>query len=68
MSLKNKTKKAIKERKGREDRDLQAPKGMHDVLPSEQPWWERIGRGARDLADFYGFSRLDPPIMERAKL
>ncbi len=41
---------------------------MHDVLPSEAPWWERVLRVARELADFYGFGRIETPVLEFAKL
>lgn len=47
---------------------LQTPKGMHDILPSEQQWWERIRTTASDLAAFYGFSKIETPILEYASL
>ena len=47
---------------------LQSPKGMHDVLPNDQPYWERVRRVARDLADFYTFRRIETPILEQASL
>jgi histidyl-tRNA synthetase len=37
---------------------------MHDILPNEQPWFERVHRVARELADFYGFGKIDTPILE----
>jgi histidyl-tRNA synthetase len=49
-------------------RTFQAPKGMHDVLPVDQPYWDRIEGIVKDLARSYGFSRLEPPIMEFADL
>ncbi len=45
-------------------RDFQAPRGMHDVLPAEQPYWEKVESAARDLARLYNFQRIEPPIME----
>ncbi len=51
-----------------EDRQLQAIRGMHDILPSVQPWWERVTRVSRDLAEFYGFGRIETPILEHAKI
>jgi histidyl-tRNA synthetase len=47
---------------------FQAPKGMHDVLPAEQPYWERVESVAKELARFYNFSRIDTPILENADL
>lgn len=47
---------------------FRAPRGMHDVLPQEQPYWERIESIVRELARFYNFSRLEPPVLEFADL
>lgn len=47
---------------------FQAPKGIHDILPVDAPYWEKIEGTARDLARSFGFSRLDPPILEFAEL
>ena len=41
---------------------------MHDVLPADQPWWDRVSRVVRDLADFYNFGRIETPILESAAL
>lgn len=43
-------------------------KGMHDILPAEQPYWERISRVVRDASDYYNFGRIETPILEFAKL
>ena len=42
---------------------FQAPKGMHDLLPLDQPWWERIRRVLTDVAEFYNFTRIYTPIL-----
>jgi histidyl-tRNA synthetase len=47
---------------------FQTPKGMHDVLPFDQQWWDRVRRVARDIADSYNFNRIDTPILESADL
>ena len=44
------------------------PKGMHDVLPSEWLWWNRVIGVAEKLADFYGFGRIMTPLLEHAAL
>jgi histidyl-tRNA synthetase len=49
-------------------RSFQAPKGMHDLLPVDQSYWEKIEGVVKDLARSYGFSRLEPPILEFADL
>ncbi len=50
------------------ERMFRAPKGMHDVLPVEQPYWERVESVMKDAARLYNFHRIDPPILELADL
>lgn len=45
---------------------LQSPKGMHDILPEEQPWRDRIREATEKVADFYNFLRIDTPLVEEA--
>jgi histidyl-tRNA synthetase len=47
---------------------IQSPKGMHDILPKDQPLWEKIRKSARDLASYYNYQRIDTPILEKAEL
>ena len=47
---------------------FRAPKGMHDVVPAEELYWEKIENATRTLARAYNFGRLEPPIMEDALL
>lgn len=47
---------------------LRTPKGMHDVLPSEQPYWDRINKVIRSVAELYGFGEIRTPILEFALL
>jgi histidyl-tRNA synthetase len=49
-------------------RTFQSAKGMHDVLPSDEPYWEKIESVVRSLASAYGFSRIEPPVLEFAEL
>lgn len=65
MTSSNKEKKEVEKR---DIRTLQAPKGMHDVLPADQPYWDRIEGIVKDLARAYGFARLEPPVLEFAEL
>ncbi len=62
--------KRIKRKKGGNtpSKVFGAPKGLHDVLPSEWVWWERISRVVDELAEFYNFSRIETPILEYAGL
>ena len=41
---------------------------MHDILPQDQPWWDKIRKEAKEIADFYNFLRIDTSIVERADL
>src|SRR3989338_8928417 len=47
---------------------LQTPKGMHDVLPAQQPYWQMIREAVQDLARNYNFGRIDTPVVEYAQL
>lgn len=47
---------------------LQAPRGMHDILPADQPYWQFILKRAKVLLEDYGFERIDTPIVEMASL
>ena len=43
-------------------------RGMKDVLFDEYKYWDLIIRKASDLADFYGFHRMEVPILEKLNL
>jgi len=47
---------------------LQAPRGVRDILPQDQIYWERIRRVFKELAEDYGFERIDTPIIEDTAL
>ncbi|MBU1137284.1 histidine--tRNA ligase [Patescibacteria group bacterium] len=47
---------------------FQAPKGMRDILPEEQIYWEKIRQVVHKIAKSYGFERLDTPILEEEGL
>jgi len=47
---------------------LQTLRGMKDVLPENQPYWDQVRRVSERLARDYGFSRLDTPIVEYTNL
>jgi histidyl-tRNA synthetase len=49
-------------------RTFQSAKGMHDVLPSDEPYWDRIETVAKALASAYGFTKIETPILEFAEL
>ncbi|MDQ1284575.1 MAG: histidyl-tRNA synthetase [Patescibacteria group bacterium] len=47
---------------------LQTLRGMKDILPSDQPYWDQVRRVTERLARDYGFFRMDTPIVEYANL
>jgi histidyl-tRNA synthetase len=45
-----------------------APRGTHDVLPSDQPLWQKITKEMERLADLYGYRRIQTPVFEDVEL
>lgn len=43
-------------------------RGMKDILPDEQIYWEYFRRAAEEIAGAYSFGRIDMPILEDVKL
>lgn len=46
----------------------QTLRGMKDILPIDQKYWELVRRKAESLATSFGFDRIDTPIMEETAL
>jgi histidyl-tRNA synthetase len=47
---------------------FQAPRGTNDVLPSEQPLWQRATGTLAEVAETYGYRRILTPVFEEAEL
>ncbi|HLD70828.1 MAG TPA: histidine--tRNA ligase [Negativicutes bacterium] len=47
---------------------LQSLSGMHDILPADQPYWKKINKAVESISNYYGFSRIDTPIVEQAEV
>jgi histidyl-tRNA synthetase len=47
---------------------FQAVTGMHDILPDDQKYYEKVYETAKEIAEFYNFSRIETPIMENSDL
>ncbi len=43
---------------------FQSPTGMHDILPSNQVYYDKIYKTVKDIVAFYDFEKIDTPIME----
>jgi histidyl-tRNA synthetase len=47
---------------------FQTPTGMHDILPQDQAYYEKIMETAKKVFSFYDFEKIDTPILEDANL
>jgi len=47
---------------------FEAPRGTHDVLPSDQPLWERVVGEAERLCALYGYRKVVTPGFEDTEL
>jgi histidyl-tRNA synthetase len=45
-----------------------APRGTGDVLPDEQPYWQKAIQAAEKLCQLFGYGRIDTPAFEQADL
>jgi len=47
---------------------FEAPRGTHDILPSEQPLWQWVTGEMQGLCALYGYRRIDTPAFEDSDL
>jgi len=47
---------------------IKIPAGMYDILPAEQKYFQKIFNTVKEVADFYGFEKIDTSILEQAEL
>ena len=47
---------------------FQLPTGMHDILPEEQKYFQKICEVCEDIANFYQFQKIETPILEETEL
>ena len=47
---------------------IEAPRGTHDVLPSEQPLWQKVTLEMERLCGLYGYRRIQTPVFEDTEL
>ena len=48
--------------------NIQAIRGMHDVLPDQTPLWQYAEQRLRDVLSAYGYSEIRLPIVEKTEL
>jgi histidyl-tRNA synthetase len=47
---------------------MQPPRGMRDLLPNDQPYWDRVRRILNTACQEYGYQRIDTPTVEYAHI
>jgi histidyl-tRNA synthetase len=47
---------------------FEAPRGTHDILPSEQPVWQWVTGQMEEVCALYGYRRIDTPGIEDTEL
>lgn len=65
-SVKTSTKSKVQE--VQEEIMLQPPRGMRDLLPGDQPYWNQLRRIFSKISLEYGYQRIDTPAVEYANL
>jgi histidyl-tRNA synthetase len=48
--------------------NIQAVRGMHDILPDQTPLWQYAERILREVLSSYGYSEIRLPIVEKTEL
>lgn len=66
--VKKTPRKKVAEIKAVEPLLLQPLRGMKDILPEDQPYWEQVRKVTERLARDYGFGRIDTPVLEYTNL
>jgi histidyl-tRNA synthetase len=47
---------------------IEAPRGTHDVLPAEQPLWQKVTGEMERLCALYGYRKIQTPVFEDVEL
>ena len=47
---------------------FEAPRGTHDILPTEQPLWQWVKGEMEEVCRLYGYRRIDTPGVEDTEL
>lgn len=62
----DKIKKSSAKRKG--TKQFQTLRGMRDILPKEQPYWQKVRKVVEKVAGDYSYQRIDTPLVEAREL
>jgi histidyl-tRNA synthetase len=69
VKTKKTTKKVSSEKKVQmKNVNFQNLRGMKDILPEDQPYWDQVRKISEKMSREYGFSRIDVPIVEYSDL
>ncbi len=49
-------------------KQFQSPKGIKDILPDQQSYWQFVGKKIHRIGQLYGYEKLDLPIFEETSL
>jgi len=49
-------------------KNVQAIRGMHDILPSQTPLWQLLEDRVRDVLERYGYQEIRMPLVEQTEL
>lgn len=52
----------------KEELVLQPPRGMRDILPADQPYWQQVRKVTEKAAADFGYRRIDLPLVEFTNL
>jgi len=47
---------------------IEAPRGTHDILPSDQPLWKKVTGEMERMCALYGYRRIQTPVFEDTEL
>ena len=47
---------------------IQSLTGMHDILPEDQVYFKKVKKSVENIANYYGFGRIDTPVLEYAEV
>lgn len=57
-----------KMKRARRAKQFQTVRGMRDILPKDQPYWQRLRKAVEKIAADYNYGRIDMPVLESREL
>ena len=55
-------------RKRKKNKRFQSVRGMRDILPKEQPYWQKLRKVVEKIGIDYNYNRIDFPVLEDKEL